>query len=313
MVQLRRTQGISDIRGSTFDFRTGHMSKVENRKSKTLKIKKMKQIIYLLSIVVICFACEPQEADDISLPALPEAPTFSMEISPDDPNTVIVKDNSTGFFDRTWEFEDGQPLFSKKQTETVFFSKAGEYKITLHASKEGGGGTSSTSQTISIAEDAAVTCTDEVTFLAGGCEENSIKCWTFSHVAAAITVGPTPGSSEWYTSPESGLVVEQYDDSFCYSFTDAHFDYRNNGLTVDPWDGYQAVEYTPPSDYTWFLNPGAGANGEMQIVLPEGAFMGVWDSGPLYDVVLLTETELVVRSRIVGADEGWFELYFVAL
>lgn len=262
--------------------------------------------------MVFCLACEPQEADDISLPALPEAPTFSMEFSPDDPNTVIVKDNSTGFFDRTWDFEGGQPVVSKKQTETVFFGKAGDYNITLHAAKEGGGGTSSVTQVITIAEDALVSCTDEVTFLAGGCEENSVKCWTFSQVAGAITVGPTAGSSEWFASQEAGLVPEQYDDSFCFSFTDAKFEYKNNGSTIDPWNGYQAVEFIPPTDQTWFLSPDGGLDGVMQIQLPEGAFMGVWDSGPNYDVIKLTETELVLRSPILEADEGWFELYFVA-
>ena len=71
------------------------------------------------------------------------------------------------------------------------------------------------------------------------------------------------------------------------------------------------VDFTPPTDLTYFIEAGGGPNGESRIILPEGAFMGVWDSGPIYDILLLTENELVVRSQILGTD-GWFDLYFVA-
>lgn len=273
----------------------------------------MKKIQFLYILIIGTFiSCQPFIEDDIELPALPEAPTFTMELDADDPNTVIVTDNSEGFFDRTWSFEGGQPMVSKNKQERVFFAKAGEYNITLYTAKEGGGGTSSTSKMVTIAEDATVSCTDPVTFLAGGCEENSEKCWTFSHAAGAVTVGPIPGSGEWFTSTEDGLQAEQYDDAFCFKFEDAIFDYRNNGLTIDPWNGFAPVPYDPPAGQTWLLNPTGGQNGEMQIVLPEGAFIGVWDSGPIYDVVLLTETQLVLRTPILNVD-GWFELYFDAL
>ena len=78
-----------------------------------------------------------------------------------------------------------------------------------------------------------------------------------------------------------------------------HFLYKNNGQTIDPFNGYAAIDYAPPTDLTYYLEENGGANGETRIVLPEGAFMGVWDSGPLYDIIVLTENELIVRSAIV--------------
>jgi len=181
----------------------------------------------------------------------------------------------------------------------------------IHSAKEGGGGTSSVSQTIEILEDAQLECTEQIINLAGGCDNLLGKCWTFSTEAAAIAVGPTPGSSEWFTSTKDGLQLDQYDDSFCFIFEGSSFQYQNNGLTVDPWNNYQPVEFNAPNDWTYFLKEGGGPNGETRIELPEGAFMGVWDSGPIYDIISLTETELVVRSEIVGAD-GWFDLTFIA-
>ena len=45
-------------------------------------------------------------------------------------------------------------------------------------------------------------------------------------------------------------------------------------------------------------------------------FMGVWDSGPFYDVVEITEDRLVLHGPIQGGDciqaEGWFTITFVA-
>lgn len=271
---------------------------------------KISTYIYLFLGLALCWGCDPYEEGDIVLGPLPGPPEFSMEIVPDNPNKVVVRMLSDDFFSHTWSFPGGIPEQSFLVEDTVLYRKAGDYAISLFAAQVGGAGSSSVSKSVTIAQDALVECSDMLTLLLGGCEEDSQKCWTFSQVAGAITVGPTPGSGEWFTSNEASLDPVQYDDSFCFSFANSQFLYLNNGQTVDPWNGYQAVDYSPPSDHNWLIVPGAGANGEDQIVLPEGSFMGVWDSGPLYDIVRVTETELVVRSQIVATD-GWFELYFV--
>lgn len=271
----------------------------------------MKKYLPLLGLALVFNACAPYEDDDITLPPAPGAPAISIEPVNGDPNRVVVKDVSSGFFSRVWEFPGGTPAKSTLAVDTVFYQSQGDYIITMYAAAQGGGGTSQVSGTINIAQDAQPDCDPQTGLLTGDCE-NPGKCWTFTHAAGAVRVGPQPGSGEWHTSPANGLQAAQYDDAFCFYFNAAHFQYNNNGQTVDPWNGYAAVSFTPPTNLNWVISKGTGVNGVDQIILPEGAFLGVWDSGPVYDIITLTENQLVVRSKILNTD-GWFELTFVKI
>ncbi len=280
-------------------------------KKKMFSIKHKYFFLLLFAAIMVLSACEPSIDEDIVIPALPEAPVIAIEVSPDDPNKIIIRDLSDDFFARVWDLPGGTPATSTLQVDTILYQKQGDYEITLHAAKVGGGGTSMVKQMVSFEMDAVVDCSDEINFLTGGCDNPSGKCWTFSRVAGAVAVGPDPGSSEWFSSQENGLQDAQYDDSFCFTFEGSSFQYDNNGQTVDPFNGFAPVDFDPPTDLTYFLQEGGGGNGETRIVLPEGSFIGVLDSGPLYDIILLTETELVLRSQILNS-EGWFDLHFVA-
>jgi hypothetical protein len=276
----------------------------------------IKNITFFLAVLLFAVACEPVQDPEIDLPAVPDTATFSAEPSADNPNLIVIKDLSTGFFDRLWDLPGGTPSSSDKAVDSIFFSGAGDYVLTMYASAEGGGGSAIATQSISIAEDATVECDEQVALLTGECSVDG-KCWVFSTVAGAITVGPTPGSGEWFTSTEAGLAPAQVDDKFCFLIEGLVYDYRNNGQTVNPWEGFEEQDFEPEPNQAWGFNPTGGLDGTGQITLTTGSFMGVRDSGPVYDVVTLTETELVVRSPFLNADgtqpdEGWFELYFVA-
>jgi len=270
----------------------------------------MKNILLLLAVLLTIAACDPYEENDIELPAQPAAPAFSAEYLTGDSNRIIVKNLSAGFFDQTFDFPGGIPAKSKRLVDTVFYTKAGDYLITLYAAGEGGGGVSQTTKVVKITQDAVALCDPMIGLLTGSCEAPG-KCWTFTHEAEAVRVGPTPGSKEWYKSPVNGLQATQYDDSFCFYFEGAKFQYVNNGQTVDPWNGYAVVGFTPPTDLTWLISKGTGDGGSDQIVLPPGTFIGTWDSGPVYDIATLTETQLVLRSPIRDQNgvptAGWFE------
>lgn len=269
----------------------------------------MKKILPFLLVLSAYLACTPFEENDIDLPAQPAAPVFSMEILASDPNRVVVTDLSSGFFDRTWDFPGGIPAKSKRAVDTIFYPKAGDYTLTLFAAGQGGGGVSQSTKLVKIEQDATAQCDPQLGLLTGDCGPSG-KCWTFSRAANAIVVGPVPGSSEWYKSPVNGLQDAQYDDRFCFYFDGSHFQYENNGQTIDPWNGYAAVPFTPPTDLTWFVSKGTGDMGVDQIVLPTGAFIGTWDSGPVYDIAKLSDTELVLRSKILNGT-GWFEFTLV--
>lgn len=261
-------------------------------------------------------ACAPFEENDIDLPAQPAAPVFSVEFLAGDSNRVVVTNLSTGFFDYTFDFSGGIPVQSKRLVDTVFYTDAGDYIITLYGSGEGGGGVSKSSKVVKITKNATALCDPMIALLTGDCE-NPGKCWTFTHAAEAVRVGPVPGSEEWFKSPVNGLQAAQYDDQFCFYFQGSKFQYVNNGFTVDPWNNYAAVPFTPPTNLGWLITKGTGNGGKDQIILPAGTFIGTWDSGPVYDIVTLTETELVLRSRIRKQDgspaDGWFEFTLVKI
>lgn len=258
-------------------------------------------------------SCLPLEEEDIDLGPLPAAPEFTAIVMPEDSNLVVITVLSEGYFDLLWDLPGGNPKTSKEAVDTILYSKAGTYTVTLHISSDGGNGSSSAKQEVVILKDATLPCDPTISLLTGECGLEG-KCWTFSHAAGAVSVGPTYGSTEWYTSPVDGLQVDQYDDQYCFYFEDLVFAYNNNGLTVNPWNGYTAEPLDlPPGE--WLYSKGTGANGVDQIIIPDTHFMGVRDCDNVLDVVILTEDQLVVRGRIAGQDgvpaaEGWFELSF---
>lgn len=284
----------------------------------------MKKLTYLFILSIFAFAaCDPVQDADIELPAAPGTPDFSIEVMQGDSNTIIVKDLSSGNFNRVWNFgenAEGQTPLKRTSTlaiDTVTYLKAGTYTVTLYVSAADGGGSAQNAKTLTIENDAQTGCTGTVALLTGDCLPTG-RCWTFSQIAGAISVGPSQGDGSWYSSPASGLVVEQYDDSFCFFLDGNEFQYNNNGLTVNPFDGYVAEAFTGPVDPTWTLSPGTGFGGTDQIILPVGSFLGVRDASNVYDIVSISETELVVQAPIVNEDgtpnsnNGWFELYFIA-
>lgn len=273
-----------------------------------------KLFIFITLSVIWAFGCTPDRDDDIQLPSTPDAPQMSVEFVAGDSNRLIVRDLSEGSFQRLWDMPGGTPKTSAKAVDTVLYNKAGEYVITLFTSKSDGAGTVSASQKVTILNDAALSCSPKLALLTGDCGPQG-KCWTLTHEAGAVKVGPTYDDYSWYTSPVDGLQGAQYDDGFCFTFEGAVFQNKNNGASVNPWDGYKVQAYDPGIGDFVFLE-GTGINNRDQILLPDDQFMGVWDADNLLDIVTLSATELVVRARQReqnGAPkaEGWFELRFV--
>jgi hypothetical protein len=271
-------------------------------------------LLFALLLALTIWACKPNRDDDVQLPAAPDAPNFSVEMLPGDSNRVVVKDLSEGNFQRLWNFVGGAPKNSTRALDTVFFDKKGEYVITLFVSKNDGSGTPSASKKVVILTDAPVTCTPKMAMLTGDCNVAG-KCWTLSADAGAVKVGPTYDDFSWYTSPVGGLQNEQYDDGFCFTFENLVFQNRNNGASIDPWDGYKVKTYDPGVS-SFEFKEGTGILGRDQILIADDQFMGVWDCDNVLDVVKLTASELIVRGRQRAQNgtplaQGWFELRFV--
>ena len=84
---------------------------------------------------------------------------------------------------------------------------------------------------------------------------------------------------------------------------------------MNPFEGYIVSALEIP-ELTYFFSEGTGTSGEDQIILPSCWFMGVWDSGPAYDIVEITEDRLVLHAPIQNGDcsagDGYFTLTFIA-
>ena len=274
-----------------------------------------RSVITGLTIVLLAWwGCSPERDDDFQLAPPPGAPEFSVQMVPGDSNRFVLTLLSEGSFQVLWDLPGGTPKTSVKSQDTVLYTDAGTYTITLFTSASNGGGAGSASKTVEVLRDAPMSCTTKMSMLTGGCGADG-KCWTFSHAAGAVKVGPGYDDYSWYTSPVNGLQDAQYDDGFCFTFDNLVYQNRNNGASVDPWNGYAAVAYDPGiSDF--ILLEGTGAGGRDQLLLQDDQFMGVWDSDNLLDIVTLTETELIVRARQRDPNgaplaQGWFELVFM--
>ena len=99
----------------------------------------MKQILTLISITaIILSACDPQRDDDLHLGPAPDAPQFTAEILPNDSNRVVVRNLSEGNFQLLWDLQGGIPKTSHKNVDTILYTDAGQYTITLFVSKADG-------------------------------------------------------------------------------------------------------------------------------------------------------------------------------
>jgi hypothetical protein len=271
--------------------------------------------IFILMLMLFFGSCTPERINEQSLDANPGVPDFTVEAVADNPNLYVVKSNVTNAFQVLWDIPGGVPKSSVKTIDTISFPKAGVYKVTFFATFTDGSGTSIASKTVNIAEDAPLTCSPKFALLTGDCTPAG-KCWGLTAAAGAVRVGPTYDQvGEWFTSTAGSLQTAQYDDRFCFTFDGFVFENRNNGASVNPWDGYkvQTVNFGI-SDFTF--TEGTGTNGRDQITLQNDQFMGVWDADNVLDVMKLSKDELVVRTKLrdpsgTPAAEGWFELTFI--
>jgi len=272
------------------------------------------------ALLLAAVGCQPIEEEGIDLPGTPNA-SFDWEyLYVDTASTPYVDSNRVVFtsmagdaFLHFWDFGNG--FTSNATADTTFYPQSGDYEVTYSVYTAGGSG--SATAAIPIANTVELPCEGTLALLTG-CDDQ--KTWIFSGEAGAISVGPTPGSTEWYSSPVAGLVPEQYDDSYQFSVNGEYF-YNNNGGTINPFEGYVVNELAVPDTLSYLLNPGVGLNGEDQIrLLPDDTgfcwFMGVWDAGPTFDIIELTEDRLVVMAPIMNGDctngEGFFTLIFSA-
>ncbi len=264
------------------------------------------KIYSIIFIALLAFTIGCDKQTDYSLNgSLPSSPDFSVVPVEGDPNSFVVTDLSSGNFNRVWVFANGIPATSKLQSDTVFYSKKGSYEIKLHVSATDGNGTAFSSKRVEVENDVAGCLYKFMT------EECTEKCWSLSGAAGGVKVGPIPYSGEWYTSPD--IVPTQADDKWCFG-EDGVFKYDNNGSSFSACQGFiEVVDYPIPSELTWTYEEAAGFDALNRIDI-QGIWMGIEDSGPTYDIISVSENEMMLLAPIKPCDgapsNGWFTLTF---
>ncbi|GAA5043383.1 hypothetical protein GCM10011506_46570 [Marivirga lumbricoides] len=145
---------------------------------KTLDIKSKIKSLGVLGLLLIGFACTPED-EDLSLGQKAEA-AFTVEAIEGMRNTYQLRSTAESAFIYKWDLGDGEEPFSGTQIDTAFFENKGAYTITLTVVSEGG--YSTTTQNIEVKNDA-VTGTSAIN--AGNMEVDS--AWTFTVSGTAET------------------------------------------------------------------------------------------------------------------------------
>lgn len=270
--------------------------------------------ITITFLVLICLLLSCNEGINNQLTGdLPAKPNFTIDSVPGDKNRFIYTDLSSGNFTRVWEFgDDAKPSTSILKSDTVFYSKAGDYTIKLHISAQDGNGTNFNSQEIKVLTDAPISCNDILDKLSNGCTR---KCWRFSTEDGAVKVGPEPFSGEWFTS--NSLEPTQLDDLWCIDFENGKFEHITQGSAFSACQGYiEVIDYPVPPDAGFEYEPQAGVLGFDRLILTEeGSWFGIEDSGPVYDIISVSDTKLELLAPLKPCDNsvtpGYFTLTFV--
>lgn len=138
----------------------------------------MKSFAYIAAAALLFAACTP-DSEDLTLGAKPST-SFTATVLASNPNKVALQNTTTGAFAYTW-FNGGATPVSWKQTDTLTFTKKGEYTVSLVA--YGAGGSSSASQKVTIAQDMP-----GVDILKGGnMEPGSETNWTILNTGGPQT------------------------------------------------------------------------------------------------------------------------------
>ena len=164
-------------------------------------------LVGAVTLFFVLEGCKPFEEEGIELPGAPSA-SISWEfidaidstgqvVGVDSNRVFVSADPVDGAFLQLWDFGNGQT--SDRSSDTTYYPVEGEYALSYSVHTAGGMGTATA--TIVIDQTLELPCEGTKALLTG-CDNQ--RTWKLSNEAGAISVGPAPYSTEWYTSPADG-------------------------------------------------------------------------------------------------------------
>lgn len=256
-----------------------------------------------LGLLVVATSCK----DDDDNPSLGQPPTqadaaFTYQASANSDN-VIEFTAANASLAASWDFGNGATATGATAMATYPF--AGDYEVTLTV--QNSGGSASSTQTITIAQDDPTLVNNPLyTLLTGG----SSKTWAVDSASAAhFGVGPDPiGAAgnypEWYAAAINEKIgADMYNDRYTFHLNGFGFDQKTGGgvyvntehAGIPPYDDTTA---SPVGDFiayigdqmgeTWSLSEG----NDTTLSVTGNAMIGYWAGTRTYKVISIEENEL---------------------
>ena len=228
--------------------------------------------------VTIINACKPT----VSTPGLGALPKPSFSIDSIDGNHFLVMNTTSTPCMAYWTTSASGGKLASGNTDSLHFTFAGTYTVTLYAAAQGG--IDSITKTIVVSQNDPNACTSglPLNFIAG-CTSRS---WKLAPIAHALEVGPSgPGDGAWWgnaaTDP-AGARSGDFDDTYTFYFNAAGtYGFNDNGTFFS--DNYlSGTQYTSLPDaqmfptcalwqsgtfnYNFIPNAGKAGLGQIQLV-----------------------------------------------
>lgn len=269
-------------------------------------------LIALMAVFVMS-SCDPQDNDDHSLGAMPQASQLSFTYAPgSNPNIVTFKNTSSLKGVITWDFGNG--ITAKGEEVTASYPFANTYTVTMSLYNTGGG--AATTQEVTIANNDESQIEPKAIILAGGLAGS--KTWVFDrNHAGHFGVGPGEGNPEykgepvwWSCGANDKAECSLYDNEFTFHLDGGYnMTWTNKGKiytnaagkdklpgAATPAAGDFDVDYTPQSAYTFSID------GDKFKISNDG-FLGHYAATSTYKIKTLTEDELYVEC-VSGVEPG---------
>lgn len=278
-----------------------------------MKQQQSTQFLFVFRLLAVCSllamsACF-ENIPELGLPPTLDDAAFTYEADEDSPNRIHFTCASSAFL-KKWDFDNGTT--AEGDTATAQFPLKGKYRIRLTVFTSGGSIYSE--QEITIAEDD-FTLLDlpAYTFLTGGIEAAAGKTWVMdSKRAGHFGVGPNPSDptlgdvpNYYAAGPEEKPGTGLYNDEFTFKLAGFQFvqetagDIYLNNKFGDVFPGAfenlgdKTAPFTAPSGLTWTIT---GPDGNQQLNISPGGFIGYYSGVTSYKIVSLSENELILRA-----------------
>ena len=278
----------------------------------------------LIAALIGLAACNKKEITD-----LPAPPTAAFDIqTTDDPNRVLLIDQTPGAFLHKWDLGNGEKADSS--AVEAYYPYHGTYTVTLQSFNAGGFGT--VTKEVTIDQDDPDACFGNIALLTS-C---STKTWVLEPVAGALKVGPDENfTTVWWQNSLADVTVRScmFNDEYSFSL-DGTFIYDNKGDfwadtdnsgNVTPADlgvapGCQPSSAWPPQYSAWNSNIHSFIVNETELILNgEGVFLALYkvangmevttpQSSITYQIKELTESRLVV---LINFGPGFWQFTFI--